>query len=429
MAVSLKKTDPKKAKSGQRSLLDIIAEEKENGGGVVTSMLRMKPPSDVWSGLIATPPGSILESVISEFDRTTDIPLELPFFTTFHYVAAYLLQNNINLQYGKQLIQPDIWTILLAPSGSGKSFSEAKIRESINDFQNLCYDMAGAISNAKYIEDLKVSNRKLHIRDEFNELYKQLASESGPMAALKDTILRLYSNSTIEYRTKKEEIFIQNPAIVFLGMTVQDSFTATITADDLINGFAQRFGYIIAKHDPKKDIRDYPFYDIDCKKWVSKWTSLVKSIKFDTYKANKKAMDAFNTSFRLLYTGELDKSFFRRQMYRTQKYALIYHIITGNGDKQEIGPEAYGWAARVTHMLIADCCDLLNKHGISELETKMRAVERLIAKFAAKQKDVKPRDVVQYIRSVKTAKEAQGLLDFVKKDYRGTMLDYITSHH
>lgn len=421
-----KKSDvlEKNTKFHQLSLLDIIINEREHGGGIVTSMLRMKPPSDVWSGLIATPPGSILESVVAEFDQNTDIPLELPFFTTFHYVAAYLLSQGINLQYGKQTIDPDIWTILLAPSGSGKSWSETKIRESIPDFSGIHYDMAGAISNAKYISDLQENNRKLHVRDEFNELYKQLAPESGPMAALKDTILRLYSNADIAYRTKKEELLIVKPAIVFLGMTVHDSFTSSITADDLINGFAQRFGYVIAKPSGK-DIRDYPFYSVNSEKWIEKWKELISSIKFKTYKASKKAQDGFTESFRLLYSGDLDKSFYRRQSYRTHKYALVYHIVTGHGDEEEISAEAYGWAARVTHMLIVDCCELLNKHGISELETKLRSIERLIARFKEKGKEVKPRDVIQYVRTVKTAKEAKILLEFVESDNRGTMLEQL----
>lgn len=416
----------KQPKYVQKSLLEFLIDEREKGGGTVTSMLRMKVPTDVWSGLIATPPGSILESVVSEFDKKTDIPLELPFFAAFHYVAAYLLSQGITLQYGKSIIEPDIWTILLAPSGSGKSFTEEKIRESIPAFSDIYYDMSGAVSNAKYIEDLQKNNRKLHLRDEFNEFYKQLTPMTGPMALLKDTILRLYSHATIHYRTKKEEFEIQNPAIVLLGMTVYDCFTNSITIDDLVNGFAQRFGYVIAKPDTKKDIRNYPFYDVDDTTWVKKWAKLVSSIKHKTYIASSAAMEGFEASFRMLYSGELDKSFYRRQSYRTHKYALIYHIITGNGKRQEIGPEAYGWAARVTHMLIADCCNLLDQHGISELEKKLRAIERVISNFNAKGRgEVKPRDVIQNVRSIKTAREARSLLDLVRSDNRGSILEHL----
>ena len=425
MVKSLKSKEKRTSPYVQLNLFDMIIAEQEKGGGIVTSMLKMRPPSDVWSGLIATPPGSILEAVVSEFDKKTDIPLELPFFTTFHYIAAYLLSRKITLHYGKQIIDPDIWTILLAPSGSGKTFTEDKIRAAIPDFYNIHYDMSGTISNAKYIEDLQKYNRKLHLRDEFNELYKQLAPNTGPMALLKDTILKLYSHSAIHYRTKKEEFQIDDPAIVLLGMTVYDSFTNSISADDLINGFAQRFGYVIAKPDTKKDIRDFPFYSIDTDMWISKWKNLVDSIKHTDYYASQSAMNGFESSFRMLYSGELDKSFYRRQSYRTHKYALVYHIITGNGDKSEIGPEAYGWAARVTHMLIADCCTLLDKHGISELEKKLRAIERVINNYAAKDKEVKPRDVIQNVRSIRTAREAKSLLDLVRSDNRGTMLEHL----
>ena len=47
---------------------------------LIKSMLILKNNDKQWRGIIATPPGTLLDSIISEFRLKTNIPLEIPFF-------------------------------------------------------------------------------------------------------------------------------------------------------------------------------------------------------------------------------------------------------------------------------------------------------------------------------------------------------------
>lgn len=425
MATGKQKKSKKKAKSEpeahQLSLLDIIIEEQQKGGGIVTAMLSMKPPSEVWRGTLATPPGSIIENILSEFETKTNIPLELPFFAFFHFLSGRLLHDNINLELRMPncdpiTVQPDIWTVILAPSSSGKTWTVTKIQEGIPEIAETNFRMEGIASTARFVEDLQEHNRKLFIRDEFNELYKQLNGNiSGPLAELKDLFLRLYSNDTISRKRRDDETIIENAAISFLGMTVTQSFTSALTADDLINGFAQRFSFIIAHKDPKKHFKDYPIYGLNTSGWNAQWKELMDSIKYKTYIADARAIEAFKTAFSLLANQEIDESFYRRQMWKAHKYALIYHILLGKGDQERIGPDCYGWAARMIHLLLQDCLDLLREHGYSEIESKVQKVEALQERMAQEGKTMTLREIVRRIRAIKTISEAKAILHIIDR--------------
>jgi len=57
--------------------------------GRITAMLNKKISPDIWRGMMAVPPSSVLQSVLAIFHQQTDIPLELPFFTMLHFISGY----------------------------------------------------------------------------------------------------------------------------------------------------------------------------------------------------------------------------------------------------------------------------------------------------------------------------------------------------
>ena len=410
---------PKKTKPNcerQLSLLDFLIEEmiKPDGGQIVYSMLKMRSPDEVWRGVLVLPPGTFIEKIIAEFDKKSNIPLEIPFFVFFHFLAAYLLYNKISLKIEDKIIIPDIWTVVLANSGSGKSFVAKEIREGIPDLGDLVCDMSGLASNAAFIESLVDNNNKLYIRDDFSEMYKQIQNACGPLSELKDTILRLFNNDKIERKTKKESIIIEKSAIVFLGLTVEQQLSNILTAEDIFNGFAQRFSFIIADKDRKKKMIDYPIWNITTKGWLDEWKHMVNNVIPNTqYTATAEGEKAFKESFKLLCNEKLDESFYRRQLWKATKYALLYHIILGKGNDVKVGAQEFGWAARVMHLMINDCLKLLEDHGMSEIESKAQKVESLRNRLAAKGQQMTIRDIVRNIRTIKTVAEAKAIVSIL----------------
>ena len=108
------------------------------------------------------PEGSLLHLIDDTFLETTDIPRELPVFAAIHYVSALLLQRGSVISVVGEEWRPDIWTICMAESGSGKSFASSKIGKALGGAVDLFPDSSSA---AKFVEDLRDHNHGLWMRD------------------------------------------------------------------------------------------------------------------------------------------------------------------------------------------------------------------------------------------------------------------------
>ncbi|MCP3966932.1 MAG: hypothetical protein GY718_11350, partial [Lentisphaerae bacterium] len=338
-------------------------------------------------------------------------PLEIPFFSLIHVIAAYLLNKEITIDIeGFGEVKADIWSVLLASSGDGKSFTKKQIKK-ILDVDQLEFPN-GAASAARWIQDLQQNNKRIWIRDEFGQFLKSIQNQPH-MEEIKDYLLRIYDNDSIERSTSKYSIQITDPALVILGYAVLEKFPNEVSADDMIDGFAQRFSYIIAERDSNKCITDFPLWNLENSTWKSKWEEMVSSIKFNKYTANSQAITAYKTAFTLLYKKEVPNSFFRRIIWRAHKYALIYHVITGKGEVQEIDAQDYGWAGRVLYMHVQDSLKLLESHGLSDLEKMIQKAEKIKIKFETQGKTIKPRDLISSIRAIRNTNEAKAILSII----------------
>jgi hypothetical protein len=109
----------------QLSLFDLTAAEASDYARVaITAHRRQKKKG--WRGMIAVPPGSLLDTVISEFSNKTNIALEIPYSTFLHYVSGALLAAGSKITFQGSVIESDIWSIVLAESGGGKTWTQKK---------------------------------------------------------------------------------------------------------------------------------------------------------------------------------------------------------------------------------------------------------------------------------------------------------------
>lgn len=98
---------------------------RRSGAAELRALLELKPrnDNDNWRGSVAIPAGSVLETIVETFHEKTDIPLELRLFTTLSIVSAILLKRCVRIDAFGSTVSPATMTVLLAPSGSGKSFT------------------------------------------------------------------------------------------------------------------------------------------------------------------------------------------------------------------------------------------------------------------------------------------------------------------
>ncbi len=367
-----------------------------------------------WRGNPAIPPANFLENITAVFKNETDIPLELPFFAGINFIAAHLLFLNVCIDFSGQIIKPDIWTIALAESGSAKTFA-FNIFEKAIDIKNILD--TGIQSSAKFIEELQKNNNAFWIRDEFAQLLKAMKTQSY-LEELKDYLLKSYDNKTISRKTLKHEIIVENPALVLFGLSVYSTFLQNVSLEDMLDGFAQRPSYVIAKNDPERPELSVALYPFNLLRDTVKksWKKIKFPAKNKKYILGQAAVRAFEDSF-YAYAGteysKIPASFLRRTLFKSIKYALIYHIVLGKTKYKEIDAEDISWAMRLITLHISDTKEILENYGLSDLEKTIQKVENLKRKFAEAGKIIKARDIIANVKEIKNVNEAKAILELI----------------
>lgn len=358
------------------------------------------------------PPGSLLEQIMEAFEATTDIPLEIPVFATLHYLSALLLQKGVVINFAGQHVRPDIWSVCLAESGAGKTYAQSMVKKALDTDIRMFNDFASA---AKFMEELRDNNKGLWTRDEFAQFLKQLEVQPH-MSEAKDYLLRCYDGSPIVRATKGETIEVQDPALVIFGSTVFSTFRDNITQEMLLDGFAQRFAYIVAERDPNRGhVAIYRMPDkIEAIK--QSWDVLGRNNFSPEYRVDEVSEKAFEEAFSVLLgranSADVPLSYFRRILFRAVKYALIYHILLGKPGTL-LDKEDFGYAARVCALNLRDLRKLLDQFQLSEFQVLAEKAEAYVRRKQAAGEKTTPSKLVAGVRGVGNANNARALLDYL----------------
>lgn len=194
------------------------------------AMLAIGNAPQPWRGIIAVPPGSPMDRVLGAFHAETDIPLEIPFFAMLHFISGRLLAARTKIKGSTVECYADLWTVVLAPSGSGKTFAHniiAKAAPVKSTFPECA-------SGARFIEALQTHNFGLWFQDEIAQKIKQIESPTSPLADVKEYLLRAYGYDKIERSTKKETITIDEPCLGILGLNTAESFLKALSPESLL---------------------------------------------------------------------------------------------------------------------------------------------------------------------------------------------------
>lgn len=417
-----KRGRPKKKRifEQQPSLFEMVEKKKAVRDELKAILKIEREAKQAWRGVIATPPGSLLEAVCTAFYEYTDIPLEIPFFVTISLISSLLLRDDVIIDFQGATVRPDLWTVILATSGAGKTLTEKTVRRSGEKGGLELRLMPDCASAAAFVQQLKEKNKGIWIRDEFSQFLKAIETQSY-LQELKDYLLRLYDGERIERKTKKECIVIEDPALTILGLCPTEHFIETIPVESLVDGFAQRFNYIIAEPDPDRDPRknpeQYAWYPIGAieNRIKDKWSTVLDTKRHKVYHVDEGGFEAYKTSFALLVQefNKLDMSFHRRIMYRAVKYAAIYHVLLGK-KSNKIDAADIGWGTRVCVLHIKDVGKILTQHSMSDLQLLLLKVENLKERIQKEEgRGITPKDVVRHINQVRYVHEAKALLSLI----------------
>lgn len=401
-------------KTGSKFLLHL--HESAEACETVRGLLHIREDARQWEGYSYVPPGSVAERIVQAFERHTDIPLELPFHALLFYLSGYLMNQGVRIRFGGRERTPEIWTIVLAPSGCGKSFSASMLAKAAP----VAADFPECASGAKFLQAMAEheQSRKpmLWLQDEFAQKLKQIEAIGSPMADAKEYLLRAYDGGRIERCTKTAgSIVVERPCLAILGLNTDEGFFKSISPESLVDGFAQRFGYVLASRDARRPMRDFPIYDEAAIGHAveQSFAEVGALLLHPVYEFGKPAELAYCEAFRELSdTADIPESFYRRAMFRTVKYALIYHLLLGK-HTDIIDAEDVGWAARLCRQQLIDARRML-AGSLSDLNRMIGAAERLRERLASEGKPCTPRDIARGVHGIKSAAEARGLLSLLE---------------
>lgn len=402
---------PKRSKKAVQQSFDFGDLSSEARSYIKTTYAARKKLKEQWRGMLAVPPGTLLESVLYEFQTKTNIALEIPFFTIMHYVGGSLVAKGTTIEFAGKKIEADFWTIVLSKSGAGKTWTQETIKKIIG--KSVPELDSSAVSSAKFLEELEKMPQALWVRDEIYQLLKVIDQDGSPMSEVKGYLLKAYDNAKLERSTKKDVITVNKPVLSILGFNATQSFIDGMSVESLVDGFAQRFGYVLSKPDPARPWQECPMWSVDSGAWSGIWEKMMSGVLVE-YKASPEAEKTFIKCFKeMVNDADVDESFYRRILWRAHKFALIYHILRGHGADPIITGEDYGWASRVLSMQLSDAAEVLDMCGGSDLKKMLDQGQQAVERLTTNGKPVTARAIIRSCNSIKNAQSARLVLDLL----------------
>lgn len=320
---------------------------------------RLNLGADRWPTLDdCIPPGSIFAVADAYHRANADLPRELTFHNLLHYISAILLQSGSVIKTGKKkIVYPDPWTIILAPSGAGKSETRRGVAEALSAHEITRFQNAN--SSLQFLEHLEHFRLGLWVRDEFAQFIKQVKDEQN-MKQVKDFLLQTYDNADIHYHSKATSLVVEKSCISILGSTPLATITESITKEMLLDGFAQRFTFVIAERHRKVGEDRISYFEFDgledeLQEPLARITAAPfhKEYQVELFERQGAYHRAYNMIFDRAESLGVDDSFTQRIVWRTWKNALVYHVVLGKTN-DVIDSEDLMYGARLAAISLRD---------------------------------------------------------------------------
>lgn len=367
-----------------------------------------------------TPPGSPLDDILTAFCQHTDMPLELATHSLFFYISTWLLENKTQIAIAGTVMTPELWTLILAESGSGKTYSVDRISSGAPTQATIEGVESGPAFFDALLSNEDAGKPNAMLVDEVWQMIKQMEQPNSPLESLKKYLLLGYGGKELTRQTKKDgKRVIQNSTMNFLGLNVMAPMINGMHMDSFLDGFCQRFAFVLARRDSRRKTRSFPRYDNGAIETVVKhaWDRLTVHEPLPLYSYTPQAIAFFDAKFaELADSVEADDvvnvSFFRRLMHRTHKLAMIYHCLLGKMDSPDIDHIDVNWAIRMTTQHLHDTSEIIllktgtmqpakpgEKKAISAGDALLK-----IGALKASGKVINPRTIAQNVRAAKDGK-------------------------
>lgn len=225
-------------------------------------------------------------------------------------------------------------------------------------------------------------------------------------------LLRSYDHATLERRKIDETLTVRSPALVIFGTTVLESFHNCVSAETLTDGLGQRFGYLIARQDPRRHYKDYPVIDTAAiRSAIAPFASSVNGVEAGkVYTLSGAALDFYKAYYRQNADDSLSESYYRRVLWRSIKLAVVFHVLLAKHGT-EIDAEDMRYAARATDLFLTDALEVLRLTDASDFLRLLDKTEAWAERRKAAGESISARDLVRGVRGISSTRLAKEILE------------------
>lgn len=348
----------------------------ENEQDQLIAMLALKDCPEALSveGLI--PQGSFPDRLCKFFQKS-DASYALPLFQLIMIASSYLTQGGAALWVdglGRQ--RPILWTIALASSASSKTVATDKVAEILlpkgKDAPVRMFPLGS--TDAQWIVDLKENNGAYWYQDEAGQLFQNILKHSN-YTRIKPWMLDVYSHKPIANRLKGEEtkLEIEDPHFTFFGLSVRETWARNVDAASMLDGFCQRFNYVIAE--PRTDTDMFDHFLSFCGEEVDAWSAELRETwealcaqenALGTYQMDEEVLPFLEGWWRGLRTnwgdGALPASFIRRTGFSILSYLVVLHFLLGKS-RHPVDLETAGLATKYAEYHLESTLLMMREYG------------------------------------------------------------------
>ncbi len=266
-------------------------------------------------------------------------------------------------------------------------------------------------TDAQWIVDLADNNGSYWFQDEVGKFIKKVLADKNYLR-IKDWVLNAYSREQISNRLKSEanKLTIDDPHFTFFGLTVRETWKYDIDATSMLDGFCQRFNYVIAPERVDTDMFDHfiNYYGKEAeakkRKLQTTWNALCDQPNaLDQYRLKDDVLPYLQSWFRGLRgewgSGALPGSFIRRTGFSVLSYLVVIHFLLGRSNSP-IDIETAEIATRYAEFHMESALIMIREYGdrnANHVQKVSQVRESLLAKWEndtpGSQKTVGHRDI------------------------------------
>ncbi len=300
------------------------------------------------------PPRTYLDSYVKFASELTDAPREFHLTAGLVSIAA-ALGNTIYINAWGQHVYPNLWMLMLAPSGFYRKSTAINI--GLRVLYGKCEDvvMPNDFTREKLIECL--DNQPFGVIGiyEFGDLLAQMQREYN--CGLKEFLTNIYDGHPFKRATKRETSRIENAALSIIAASTIDWIHDRITEGDVRGGFLARFLFWPSTEkngwmglDDWKDDSQFSFFQ--------GYLGSLRNLPAGPIKLSKEAMSRYN-QWNRAHEEEINdqklpseiQGFYTRMATYALKLGMIYQITIEVGAPMVVTLEALEYGIRVIEYL------------------------------------------------------------------------------